>query len=131
MDNNIKTLNPLPPALPATLEGWHRQLKTKRNLNDHVEDIHRALLESNDAEQYKQYLYATWDEYAVEGSMDFDDFRAAEMIRNQSKTIDGNPIKHEKLSVVVKSLKVVLRRYRASRRERRDMIGGEIVPDDE
>jgi len=119
-----------PDPLPARLEDWKRNIKVDRTLNDYVEDVHCALLASDDdGERYRNLLEAVYDEDAVEGSLSVDNALAAQMIRNYAT--DQNS-KHflamKKIATISKSLGVVLRRYNASRSERRNMVGGTIVP---
>jgi hypothetical protein len=119
-----------PTPLPARLEDWKRNIKIDRTLNDHVEDVHCALLSSeDDGDRYRALLDAVYDEDAVEGSLSVDNALAAQMIRNYA--VDQNP-KHplagKKIATISKALGVVLRRYSMSRSERRNMIGGVVVP---
>ena len=44
------------------------------------------------------------------------------MIRDKARTIPGNPLQKEKLATIVKALRVVLRRYQMSRKERRQTM---------
>jgi hypothetical protein len=125
----IEKTHPLPPPLPQTLEDWVLYVKAERSLNDLVHDIHKLLLADETLNaQYKGYLYATYDEQAVEGSLSADNTMAAQMIRERAK-IDDTPVQKEKLSVITKALGVVLRRYHASRKERRQLFEGEIISD--
>jgi hypothetical protein len=129
MTTNLKHV--MPPALPEKIEEWQRFLKAERTLNDLVEDIHRMLV--NDEEhgtQYRAYLRAVYDEQAVEGSLSADNTFAAIMIRDKSKTIEGSEVANEKTATISKSLAVVMRRYHASRKQRRDMLEGQIVPNE-
>lgn len=87
-------------------------------LNDQVEEIHRRL---HDDPLYRSLISATTNAQAVEGSLATDDIMAATMIRDMAKSI-GSDIGQQQLATIVKALRVVLRRYGASRRER-----GEIV----
>jgi hypothetical protein len=124
-----QALKPRPNPLPARLEDWKRNIKIDRTLNDHVEDVHCALLTSDDdGERYRALLDAVYDEDAVEGSLSIDNALAAQMIRNYAT--DQNP-KHllagKKIATISKSLGVVLRRYNASRAERRNTVGGVVV----
>jgi hypothetical protein len=98
----------------------------QRTLNDHVEDIHRILV--NESDQYRQYLRATWDAHAVTGSLSFDNCKACEMIQEKAKEIGCTEVAEEKLAVINLSLGVVLRRYHASRKQRRNTVGGQEVP---
>jgi hypothetical protein len=117
-----KALKPLPARLPEKIEDWQRKVKFERTLNDMVEQIHRRLVDESD--EYRAYLYACWDEQAVEGSLSADNIKAAEMIRNNA---NNDEVAKQKLATLAKVLGVVLRRYGASRKERRNTIGGEVV----
>jgi hypothetical protein len=65
----------------------------------------------------------------VEGSLAADNIMAAEMIRDKAKAA-GSELASEKLATISKALGVVQRRYGFSRKERRNMVRGEIVPGD-
>ena len=113
--------------LPIRLEEWQRKLKVDRTLNDLVEDIHRMLVEKP---EYVAYLNAIYDEQAIEGSLSADNVMAAMAIRNRAREIEGNEVAKEKLATISKALGVVLRRYGASRKERRYSVGGETMQPD-
>jgi len=117
-----------PPALPARIEDWTRYLKQKRTLNDHVEDVHRALLQGDQSDKYVAFLWAVSDGQAVEGSLAADNVEAARMIREYAKENGKVELMNEKLGPIVLALGVVLRRYHQSRKERRQMIDGQIIP---
>jgi len=121
-------LRPLPPALPETVDGFlaHRKLKAKRALNDQVEDAYLALVEN---EKFQAFIFAVYDEQAVEGSLAADNIMAAEMIRDKAKAA-GSELASEKLATISTALGVVQRRYGFSRKERRNMVRGKIVPGD-
>jgi hypothetical protein len=123
---------PLPPALPETaadLLGL-RKSQTRRTLNDQIEEIHLALYDTD--EKYTEYLYAVYDEQAIEGSLAADNFKAAEIIREYARKKESIEVARQKLATIVKCLNVVLRRYKGmSRKERRNMIGGQIMPPDD
>jgi hypothetical protein len=123
-------LKPLPPQLPETAGEFlaHRKLKGRRTLNDQVEDVHLALYDSDKA--YRDYLYAVYDEQAVEGSLAADNFKAAELIRERAKKMNYEELAGQKLATITKALGVVLRRYGFSRKERRHTLRGEVVPGD-
>lgn len=127
MSDESRTLKPRPAELPAVIDDWQRYLKTQRTINDLVEEVHRELVKDD---QYRSYLYACWDEQAIEGSLGADNIMAAKMIRDKAgnEKGDDHPLTQEKLATISKSLGIVLRRYHASRKERRDMIDGKIVP---
>jgi hypothetical protein len=118
-----------PDPLPAKIDEWTRYLKKVRTLNDYVEDIHRVLWDGN--EEYREYLEAVYDEDAVEGACSVDDVFAAKMIREKAQSLEGSPVANKNISTIKKSLNVVLRRYHASRKERKNTVGGEYVPPEE
>jgi hypothetical protein len=114
------------PPLPDKIEDWTRHIKVERTLNDLVEDIHRILVED---EHYRALLRAVYDAHAVEGSLAADNILASMMIREKAKEM-GSEVAKEKLAIINLALSVVLRRYHASRKERRNTVGGEIVPNE-
>lgn len=129
MENTSRIVK-TPQSLPLTPKDWFdaRDMKSNRTLNDLVEEVHIALFSHEDAKirgRYEDFLWATYDEQAIEGSLSADNIEAARMIREHATA--GSPVKREKLATISKSLGVVLRRYHQSRKERRDRIGEEIV----
>jgi hypothetical protein len=125
MSNRNIGLNVAPP-LPEKIEDWERHIKAERTLNDLVEDIHRILV--NEDPKYRAYLRATYDAHAVEGSLAADNVLAAMIIREKAKEIGSTEVAAEKLAIINLALGVVLRRYHASRKQRRLSVGGEQVP---
>src|SRR4051794_9995952 len=127
--SEVTNLKPLPPALPATREDFlqHRKITRDRTLNDMVEEMHLLII---DDENYQRLLWAVYDEQAVEGSLSTDNVKAAELIRDKARAM-GSLVQHEKLYTIVKCLGHVLRRYGLSRPERRNMVAGKRVPDQE
>lgn len=119
---------PKPTPLPATVREFmsFRKNKSKRTLNDQIEEIHLQLYEKND--RYKELLEAVWDSDAVEGSLAIDNVMAAEMIREQAIKTSNVEVSRRKLDTIVKCLGVVLRRYGFTRKERRNTIAGEVLP---
>jgi hypothetical protein len=129
MNNPEKdNLEKRPPALPSNVAELLTQRKgdLHRTLNDRVEALHLSLYDGD--EHYKDLLYAVYDEQAVEGSLAADNILAAEVIRDKAKKTGDIEVGRQKLATIAKALGVVLRRYGTSRKERRDMIGGKIVP---
>ena len=117
------------PPLPEKIEDWERFNKAERTLNDLVEDLHRALVNENP--EYRAYLRATYDAHAVEGSLAADNVLAAMIIRTKAKNDASglySEVAEEKLAIINLALGVVLRRYHASRKQRRNTVGGEEVP---
>jgi hypothetical protein len=117
--------HPVAPPLPESIEGWTRYLKAERTLNDQVEDVHRLLVEE---EKYRALLRATYDAHAVEGSLAADNVLASMMIREKAKDIGSIDVANEKLAIINLALGVVLRRYHATRKQRRNTVAGEEVP---
>ena|SRR5215831_9908590 len=115
------------PPLPETIDEWNRQIKAERTLNDMVEEIHRMLV--NGSAEYRAYLRAVYDQHAVTGSLSFDNCKACELIHAKAKELEAyNEVAEEKLAVINLALGVVLRRYKASRKQRRNTLGGVVVP---
>lgn len=118
--------HPLPADLPKNTEALLalRVSEKKRNLNDQVEDVYLSLYEDK---AFQAFLYATYDEQAVEGSLSADNVEAARMIRNKAIANRNEELGRQKLATISKCLGVVLRRYEQSRKERRNTVGGELV----
>jgi hypothetical protein len=118
------------PPLPNKIEEWQRILKAERTLNDLVEDIHRLMVNDNEqGAHYRALLRAVYDEQAVEGSCSFDNYAASLLIRERAKAIGSEELAGEKPATISKALNIVMRRYKSSRKQRRDMLEGKIVPD--
>jgi hypothetical protein len=122
-------VKPAPPALPATIDGWERFIKTHRTINDEVESIHMQLLDDeNQRERYHQLLWAVYDVQAVEGSLSCDNCLAAMLIRDTAREIsESHPLTREKLATISQALGVVLRRFHQDRKLRRNMVAGKSV----
>ena len=90
-------------------------MRSRPTINDMVEYHHLKLLPD---ENYTRLFDAIYNEQAVEGSLVSDDHEAARMIRD-SALRDDSPLGREKLATIVKSLRVVLRRYEMARNQRR------------
>jgi hypothetical protein len=119
------TLHEAPP-LPENIEDWVRKIKSERTLNDLVEDVHRILV--NESDEYRAYLRATYDKHAITGSLSFDNCKACEMIKAKAKEIGNTEVADEFLAVINMALGVVLRRYNATRKQRRNTLAGREVP---
>lgn len=116
------------PKLPEKIDDWQRKIKTDRTFNDLVEELHKRVWD--ESENYRRFLHAVWDAQAVEGSLAMDNSEAARILRNKAKEI-GSEVADEKLHPIVQALNIVLRRYGASRKQRRNMIGGQVVPNED
>ena len=112
--------------LPRVADGgeWARKIKLHLTINDAVETIHAKLLDNED---YLRLIEGVFDEHAVEGSLAADNVMAAQKIREVAKK-ENSPIAREKLATISKAINIVMRRYGVSRKERRNMVGGQGVP---
>ena len=116
-----------PAPLPATREDLlkRKTMAGGPNLNDDVDRIHLILWDNPD---YRRFHEAVFDEDAVEGSKTADNFEAARMVRAYAKEHEEfYYVGRKNLTTIVKSMKVVLRRYHMSREERAMTVAGEIV----
>lgn len=125
MNQNV-TIQKVP--LPATKADLLLTRPPLNNLNDLVDQIH---LELYDDPEYIALLDAVSDEDAVEGSLAIDNAKAAERIRNYAIDKGMTYVAEKKLATIVRSLSVVLRRWKMSRKERAVQINGEVVPNGE
>jgi hypothetical protein len=86
------------------------------HINDQVEQAHLDLIADD---QYIAFLSAVDNKRAVEGNLFSDDMQAATMIRDWARA-HGSLLAREKLATIIKALRVVLRRYGCSRKQRRE-----------
>ncbi len=100
-----------------------RKGRFERTLNDFVEEFHLRLWESD---AYKRLLAAVTDGETVEGSLSCDDHEAARMLREFARK-ENSPIKDKPIASFKLALKVVMRRYQISRKERSLTLGGKLV----
>ena len=117
------------PPLPATTSELlsMRKLKRERTINDLVEDVLVRLWENT---AFMKYIEAVDDPGSVEGYRWVDDVKAAEMIRDTARKAEIAELAEQRLGTIINAMHVVLRRYGISRKQRKNTIGGEIVPDD-
>lgn len=109
--------------VPRDFEAMKAGKVTKRDigLNDQVDGVYLALYSDEKlGETLRLYLDAIYPEQAVEGDLRLDDSEAARMIRAYAKRQGNTYLAKQKLSVIVKALNVVLRRYHISRKDRRE-----------
>lgn len=100
---------------------------SKLSLNDLVEQAHLSLYHTS--QDYRAFLYAVYDEQAVEGSLSADNVMAAEKLRDFAREHDDLvDLAKEKLATISKALGVVLRRYKSDRKSRKNMLGGNVIP---
>lgn len=121
---------PTPPPLPANRTALEASRITgfEVNINDLVDGVHLILFDED--EVYKRFLYATHDAQAKEGSLSADNYSAAQIIRTYARQHGIAGIAEENLATISTALNVVLRRFGMSRKQRRNMVHGERVPDD-
>lgn len=123
---------PQPTPLPANPNDWVRQFESEPNLNDEVERYHDRLMHDPEKKDiYVRYLNAVWDEDCVEGSCSLDNAEACRMIRELAHSEKHGFVAEKKLALLSKSLNVVMKRYKLSRKERRMTVAGERVHDNE
>ena len=103
--------------LPATRQDLEaaRVLKVRPTILDLVEPIVKDLWED---EAFKRLIDAIDDADAVEGSMEVDDTMAAILIREYAKEHKHKDVAAKNLTTLRHALRLVLRRYTASRKQR-------------
>jgi hypothetical protein len=108
-------------TMPASTVEMIDRKKTKVNetLNDAVDRIHVRLYDNN---EYRAYLAATINAEAIEGKMIADDYEACRMIRDYAKKNNEVLVATKNLETIRHALGVVLRRYKMSRTERRELF---------
>lgn len=104
-------------ALPRTVEALmaNRKKPMKTTLNDQVDAIHLQLWTD---ERYQALLDAVDHSGAVEGNFNIDDTYAAQMIRDHARENGVPYVANQKIATLVRALKIVMRRYGISRKER-------------
>ena len=114
--------------LPATVQDMlnNRRTAAGRTLNDYVEDLH---IKAYADPKYQAFLEAVYDAEAVEGSLSADNHEAGRYLRELAVRENVPQVAGRKIAVIVKSLNVVLRRYRMTRKERAMTIGGYVMRD--
>ncbi|TCM62262.1 hypothetical protein [Rhizobium sp. BK068] len=104
--------------LPATVAELDARNPLKRlpSLYQFVEMINRALWEKP---EYQRYHEAISHEQAVEGNMNIDDIRAADMIKAYAKENGIDIVVRANTAAILKELHKVLYKHRMTRRQRR------------
>lgn len=115
--------------LPTTPAGWVLKSGLKRTINDEIQAVHEAILNTPKlAEKYLDALRPVSDEESKEGRLAFEDVAAALMIKDYA-AVNGHPrVAALQGGAILSSLNVVLRRYGMSRQQRRYTVDGTIVP---
>ena len=115
---------PLPSTTVDLLD--HRKLKTKRTINDMVEDYVVKLWEN---EEFQRNISAVYDSESAEGDTFIDDVYAATIIRNAAKKDNQEELASKPLDAIIRAMKVSLRRYGMTRKERVD--NGQPIANDQ
>jgi hypothetical protein len=113
----LDTVSAYVAAIALITEQTKKGTTTTKNLNDLVEQAHLALLADD---KYAAFLSAVENKDAIEGSLEADDYVAAKMIREWAMLHGILELGREQLASILKALKVVLRRYGLSRKQRRE-----------
>jgi hypothetical protein len=116
---------PLPKTVADLIN--QRRGRFEQTLNDIVENTYLKLWENP---KFKEFVEAVEDGEAVEGSLTCDDHEAARMIRDYLRE-DNNPVGSKPIASFKSALRVVMRRYNMSRKQRRFTVHGEVVPAEE
>lgn len=117
--------------LPSKAAEWVRKTQFNLTNNDRVERLHLSLLNDNKrSTPYLDCIRAVSDTEAQEGSLAIDNADAARMIRLMAQETGDHVISKLKLHPIVIALNIVLKRYGMSRKERRQLIAGELIGPD-
>src|SRR5215510_1501883 len=118
------SVRPAPPPLPATQQDLlaRRRRRFTPSLIDEAQEVHEALWE--DAE-YRKYFNAAYNEQAVEGSLEADDFMATMMVRNKAREMGLLLAANATIHDLTIAMHRVAGRYEGlTRKERRAVING-------
>lgn len=114
LNNDTGTAIALPKTVSALMD--QQKNKTLKTLHDQVTVIYLSLYETK---EFQELLEAVYNEQSVEGTMAIDDVEAARMLRDYAESEGNGYVARQKLGTLVRSLRVVMRRYRVGREERR------------
>ena len=125
-ENNVKELvRRKSPTLPAQLPDPN----ISRSMNDLVQVVFAELY--SESQEFRDLLQAVWPEEAVEGNLLLDDGDAAGMIRVKAKESTDAEVREKvgksNKATLVHNLRVVMRRYKIGRYQRRYMLEGQEV----
>jgi hypothetical protein len=118
------SVRPALPPLPATTEDLiaRRRHKEVRSLIDDAEEVHQVLWED---QEYRKYFNAAYNDQAVEGSLDADDFMAVSMIRAKAREMGIQSVATAQIHKLTIALHRVAGRYEGlTRKERRAVVNG-------
>jgi len=126
--NTAVAVAPIVPV-PRTAAGWEGKVSLF-NLNDAVAAVADRIITGDvgmEPEEWLKYLDAVDDSQAIEGTQALDDIEAARILRSVAVKAGYPRIAEQKLDAVSKALKRVLKVRGLSRKDRRNMIGGQVV----
>jgi hypothetical protein len=143
MDDRSKKLVPLPRNVKELMA--HREAQGGKeylpDINAHVDELHLIMYgddnktpqENERSDKYRRLLTAYYNAAAVEGTMVADDYAAAMMLREfASVEVDGKRrdpfVAGSNLATIVRALRVVMKRWKISRKLR---AGSIPVPEDD
>jgi hypothetical protein len=132
-ENNVKELvRRKSPQLPAQLPDPN----IFRSMNDLVQVVFAELY--SESQEFRDLLQAVWPEEAVEGNLLLDDGDAAGMMRVKARESTDAEVREKvgkvNKATLIHNLRVVMRRYKLGRLQRRYLLEGEEVaasPEDE
>ena len=103
--------------IPRTSQGLLAQRMNQKtfNLHDQVEQIVTDLIPKD---EFFNLIDAVYPEQSIEGSLLADDHEAARMVREYGKANGFPVVAHQKIQTLMRSIKVVLRRYKLGRGQR-------------
>ena len=122
LEQSRQLSEPLPETVLDLIK--QRAGRFERTLNDIVEELY---LKSWENPQFKKFLDAVTDGEAVEGSIGCDDHEAARMLRDLARK-EHSPVQDKPLASFKLALKVVMRRYKMTRKQRKIELRGVEVP---
>lgn len=121
MDTKLKLM---PPPLPTTRQELLARMKQRqRSIIEHVQDL---FFEIYDVPRFRALLEATEDEHSVEGSVNYDRFKAAEMLRDRATKTNNPYLQDQKGHAILKAMLTVMKRGKIGRRQRVKEAQGQL-----
>jgi hypothetical protein len=99
-----KSLRPAPPPLPATVSELDALLtyKQRKTIIDYAGEVNDMLWEDP---EYRKYWNAIFKEQAITGSVDGDQFVAAQMVKAKAREMGMVQLQNEKETAIRKALR--------------------------
>jgi hypothetical protein len=117
---------PSPAPLPEKYEDLTRKIKVLPNPNDMIDEMLPRLWL---IPEYREFIAAVYNEEAVTGSTEYDDCRAAMIIKDMAKQEGNHFLASMKEKAIARHHNVVLRRSNISRDQRRRTVSGDMIED--